>query len=78
MLQARAQAVGLDDLPISGHSLRAGHATTAAANGAGIGRIAAQARHRDLKTWSSITSVAVYALRPQPAATSSGPGLALS
>jgi hypothetical protein len=35
--------------PITGHSLRAGHATTAAANGAGIARIAAQTRHRDLE-----------------------------
>jgi integrase len=37
-------------LQISGHSLRAGHATTAAANGASIERIAAQTRHRDLNT----------------------------
>ena len=33
-----------------GHSLRAGHATTAAVNGAPIDRIAAQTRHRDLTT----------------------------
>lgn len=50
MVQARARAAGLDGLPVSGHSLRAGHATTAAANGASIDRIAAQTRHRDLNT----------------------------
>lgn len=50
MMQARAVAAGLDGLPVSGHSLRAGHATTAAANGAGLERIAAQTRHRDLDT----------------------------
>lgn len=50
MVQARAQAAGLDGLPVSGHSLRAGHATTAAANGASVERIAAQTRHRDLNT----------------------------
>ena len=50
MVQARARAAGLDALPVSGHSLRAGHATTAAANGASIDRIAAQTRHRDLNT----------------------------
>ena len=50
IVQARARAAGLDALPVSGHSLRAGHATTAAANGASIDRIAAQTRHRDLNT----------------------------
>ncbi len=50
MLQARALAAGLDALPISGHSLRAGHATAAAANGAAVDRIALQTRHRDLDT----------------------------
>ena len=50
MVQTRAKAAGLGDLPITGHSLRAGHATTAAANGAGIARIAMQTRHRDLDT----------------------------
>jgi len=51
VLRSRAVAVGLEHLPISGHSLRAGHATTAAANGAGVDRIAAQTRHRDLGTF---------------------------
>ena len=50
MLQARAAAAGLDGVPVSGHSLRAGHATTAAANGAAVDRIAAQTRHRALDT----------------------------
>lgn len=50
IVTVRARAAGLGDLPITGHSLRAGHATTAAANGATIQRIAAQTRHRDLNT----------------------------
>lgn len=49
-VQARASGAGFDGAPISGHSLRAGHATTAAVNGAPIDRIAAQIRHRDLGT----------------------------
>jgi len=49
-VQERASAAGFDGIPVSGHSLRAGHATTAAANGAPIDRIAAQTRHRDLGT----------------------------
>jgi integrase len=50
LVQARAHAAGLGHLPVTGHSLRAGHATTAALNGAPIDRIAAQTRHRDLDT----------------------------
>ena len=49
-VQERAITAGLDGIPVSGHSLRAGHATTAAVNGASIDRIAAQTRHRDLGT----------------------------
>ncbi len=49
-VQERAIAAGFVGIPVSGHSLRAGHATTAAGNGASIDRIAAQARHRDLGT----------------------------
>jgi len=49
-VQERANAAGFDGMPVSGHSLRAGHATTAAVNGAPIDRIAAQTRHRDLGT----------------------------
>ena len=50
LVQARANAAGFDGIPVTGHSLRAGHATTAAVNGARIDRIAAQTRHRDLTT----------------------------
>ena len=50
LVQQRAIAAGFDGIPVTGHSLRAGHATTAAANGAPIDRIAAQTRHRDLGT----------------------------
>lgn len=49
-VQERAIAAGFDGIPVSGHSLRAGHATIAAVNGAPIDRIAAQTRHRDLGT----------------------------
>jgi len=41
---------GLRGIPVNGHSLRAGHATTAAVDGAPIDRIAAQTCHRDLGT----------------------------
>jgi len=50
LVRNRATAAGLSGLGVSGHSLRAGHATTAAVNGAPIDRIAAQTRHRDLTT----------------------------
>ena len=50
LVQARAIEAGFDGIPVTGHSLRAGHATTAAVNGAPIDRIAAQTRHRDLGT----------------------------
>ena len=49
-VQERAGAAGFDGIPVSGHSLRAGHATTAAVNGVPIDRVAAQTRHRDLGT----------------------------
>ncbi|WP_169799247.1 tyrosine-type recombinase/integrase [Nocardioides jensenii] len=49
-VQQRANEAGFDGVPVSGHSLRAGHATTAAVNGVSIDRIAAQTRHRDLGT----------------------------
>ena len=48
MLRARAHAAGLDAERITAHSLRAGHATTAALGGVPLARIAAQTRHRDL------------------------------
>lgn len=44
----RAVAAGLDAARITGHSLRAGHATTAALAGVPIDRIAAQTRHRQI------------------------------
>jgi integrase len=48
MLRARAVAAGFDGTRITAHSLRAGHATTAAAAGVPLSRIAAQTRHKDL------------------------------
>jgi integrase len=48
MLRARAVAAGLDGTRITAHSLRAGHATTAALAGVPLSRIAAQTRHKDL------------------------------
>lgn len=46
LVKERALAAGLSSGRISGHSLRAGHATSAALGGIGIDRIAAQTRHR--------------------------------
>jgi integrase len=48
MLRARAVAAGLDGTRITAHSLRAGHATTAALAGVSLDRIAAQTRHKDI------------------------------
>jgi integrase len=48
LVRYRATAAGVGDLGVSGHSLRAGHATTAAVNGATIDQYAARTRHRDL------------------------------
>jgi integrase len=48
MLRARAEAAGLDGTRITAHSLRAGHATTAALAGVPLHRIAAQTRHKDI------------------------------
>lgn len=50
MLKDRAAAVDLPSERISGHSLRAGHATTAAMAGVGLDRIAAQTRHTRIST----------------------------
>ena len=50
IIQARAAEAGLGDLPISGHSLRAGHATTAAEAGVDASRIARTTRHERLET----------------------------
>ena len=46
-------AAGLVDLAISGHSLRAGHATTAAESGVDAARIARTTRHARLETLSA-------------------------
>jgi len=48
MLRARADAAGLDGTRVTAHSLRAGHATTAALAGVPLHRIAAQTRHKDI------------------------------
>lgn len=45
---ARAKAAGLDGTRITAHSLRAGHATTAAFARVPLHRIAAQTRHKDI------------------------------
>jgi integrase len=50
MLRARARAAGLSTERITGHSLRAGHATTAALAGVALDRIATQTRHRCVST----------------------------
>jgi hypothetical protein len=46
ILRDRAGAAGLPTTWITGHSLRAGHATSAALAGIGVERIAAQTRHK--------------------------------
>jgi hypothetical protein len=48
VLRARAVTAGLDGTPITDHSLRAGHASTAAPACVHLHRIAAQTRHKDL------------------------------
>lgn len=48
MLRARATEAGLDGTRITAHSLRAGHANTAALGGVPLARIAAQTQHKDL------------------------------
>jgi integrase len=50
MLRTRARAAGMSTERITGHSLRAGHATTAAAAGVPLDRIALQTRHKRLST----------------------------
>lgn len=67
IVQRAAVAAGLSDLPISAHSLRAGHATTASENGVPATRLARTTRHANL------TTLAIY-IRPAEALadTSSG------
>ncbi len=50
LLVERAKAAGLGDLSISGHSLRAGHATTAAEAGVPAEQLARTTRHINLST----------------------------
>lgn len=50
VLKVRSTAAGLDDLCLTGHSLRAGHATTAAENGVPSERLARTTRHKNLAT----------------------------
>lgn len=50
ILQQRAVQAGLGDLPISGHSLRAGHATTAAEHGVPADRLMRTTRHKNMAT----------------------------
>lgn len=49
-LKSRALAAGLDPKMVSGHSLRSGHATTAAQNGADDRAIMATTGHKDRRT----------------------------
>jgi len=48
ILRSRAADAGLGDLPISGHSLRAGHATEAAGRGVPSERLMRTTRHRSM------------------------------
>lgn len=50
VLRKRATAAGLASERITAHSLRAGHATSAALAGVALDWIAAQARHKRLST----------------------------
>jgi site-specific recombinase XerD len=50
IVKRAAESAGLDPDRYSGHSLRAGFATTAAANGANERQIASQTRHKNLAT----------------------------
>ncbi|KAA1399661.1 site-specific integrase [Aeromicrobium ginsengisoli] len=50
IVKRMACCAGLSDLPISAHSLRAGHATVAAEAGVPASRLARTTRHADLRT----------------------------
>jgi integrase len=49
-IKRAAKGAGLDPEKVSGHSLRRGHITTAARNGADLAALQRQARHEDPKT----------------------------
>ena len=70
VLRKRARAAGLAAERITAHSLRAGHATSAAVAGVAVDRIAAQTRHKRLSTSSTITSARPKPCSTPPAATS--------
>ena len=55
IIQERAAQAGLNWQRITGHSLRAGHATTAAENGADVLKLARTLRHARLETTSQYT-----------------------
>jgi site-specific recombinase XerD len=59
IIKSRARAAGLDDQQFSGHSLRSGFLTSAAANGANLFRMMDVSRHR------SINSVRGYVRKAQ-------------
>ena len=70
MLRTRARAAGLEAARITGHSLRAGHATEAALAGVPLDRIAAQTRHQRLATLLERYIRPAQALHTPPATTS--------
>jgi integrase len=70
MLRARAADAGLDATRITAHSLRAGHATTAALSRVPLARIAAQTDARTSPSWSTATSGPSKPWPPPPVATS--------
>jgi integrase len=59
IIKSRARAAGLDEQQFSGHSLRSGFLTSAAANGANLFRMMDVSRHR------SINSVRGYVRKAQ-------------
>lgn len=77
MLKERAAAAGILSERISGHSLRAGHATTAAMAGVGLDRIAAQSATPASPRSSSTTSDRWRPCRSPPVATSGCEGSGL-
>jgi hypothetical protein len=70
LLHARAEVAGLPAARITGHSLRAGHATAAYAAGVHLDRIAAQTRHKDLAVLLNRYIRPLAPWKPPPAATS--------
>lgn len=50
VLRQRVEAAGLGDLPITGHSMRAGRATTAAEHGVPAECLARTTRHANIQT----------------------------